>query len=347
MASVSASVRLTSTMPDQSDPLWEWSVFWHSDQLQSCLPDNSAVGDSSLQGTWRKFFDALAGGAHVLDLGTGNGGLATQAVSVSRAKAKPFTIHAVDLADIAPDQFVTSAETLLTEVKFHARTAMEDLPFADEKFDAVASQYAIEYSDTEKSLAEAFRVLKMGGQFRFLLHADDGVLKDRCRLQAGQADKILGSDLFTATDTLLQSLMDAEISKSPEAISIAERAIAALKTVFDELEERFAGDDDRSLVDSLFAAVRTLPGMRRTHSIASLVAMTADIRRLLLAQSKRLKAMQKAALDNAAANELVSYLQRSGGVHVNLEPATTGIDSDSVGHWLSGIKAKNVQDLQQ
>jgi SAM-dependent methyltransferase len=334
-------------MPDQSDPLWEWSVFWHSDQLQSCLPDNSAVGDLSLQGAWRKFFDALPAGAEILDLGTGNGGLATQAVSVSRAKAMPFTIHAVDLADIAPAQFVTSAAKLLTDIVFHGRTAMEELPFADDKFDAVASQYAIEYSDTEKSLAEAFRVLKAGGQFRFLLHADDGVLKDRCRLQAGQAEQILASDLFTATDTLLRRLVDAEISRTPEAVTVAEQAIAAAKTAFDDLEERFAVDEDRSLVDNLFAAVRTLPDMRRTHSIESLVAMTADIRQLLLAQSKRLKAMQNAALDNAAANELVSYLRRVGGAQVKLESATTGIDSDCVGHWLSGIKAKKVQDMQQ
>lgn len=293
------------------------------------------------------FFDALRSGAEVLDLGTGNGGLATQVVSVSRAKATPFTIHAVDLADIAPDQFITAAESLLTDVVFHARTAMEELPFADKKFDAVVSQYAIEYSDMEKSLAEVFRVLKAGGHFRFLLHADDGVLKDRCRLQAGQAEQILSSDLFTATNTLLQRLVDAEISKSPEAISVAEQAIAATKAVFDDLEERFAGDEDRSLVDNLFAAVRTLPGMRRTHPIESLVAMTADIRHLLLAQSKRLNAMQNAALDIAAANELVSYLKLSGGTHVKLEPATTGVDSDHVGHWLSGVKAENVQELQQ
>ena len=71
------------------------------------------------------------------------------------------------------------------------------------------------------------------------------------------------------------------------------------------------------------------------------------IRRLLLAQSKRLKAMQNAALNNAAANKLVVCLHRSGGSHVNLEPATTGIDSDTVGYWLSGIQAKNIRDIEE
>jgi ubiquinone/menaquinone biosynthesis C-methylase UbiE len=326
-------------MLDQSDALWEWSVFWQSDQLQSCLPDNAAAGKQSLQGTWRSFFEALPAGAAVLDLGTGNGGLATQAVAVSKARTVPFSIHGVDLADIEPVRFVSSAEDLLTEVEFHPRTSMEKLPFADATFDAVASQYAIEYTNTDKSSAEALRVLKAGGFFRFLVHADDGVLKDRCRLQMGQAEQILNSELFAASDTLLHRLVDAEIARTAEAIAAAEQAIVATKLVFDDLEQRFAGDDDRSLVDKLFTAIRTLPGMRRSHSIESLTAMNENARALLLAQSKRLNAMQDAALDDAAAGELIKHLESLGSTDVKLEPATTGVDSDCVGHWLSGRKA--------
>jgi SAM-dependent methyltransferase len=326
-------------MLNQSDVLWEWSVFWQSDQLQSCLPDNSAAGKESLQGTWRSFFEALPAAAQVLDLGTGNGGLATQAVAVSKSRATPFLIHGIDLADIEPERFVSSAEDLLTEVKFHPRTSMEELPFKDAAFDAVVSQYAIEYSNTDMSSAEVLRVLKAGGVFRFLVHADDGVLKDRCRLQTRQAEQILSSDLFAASDTLLHRLVEAETSRTDAAIAAAEQAIAATKVIFDDLELRFSSDDDRSLVDKLFAAIRTLPGMRRSHTIESLLAMNESARELLLAQSKRLKAMQNAALDGAAAAAIVQSLQTLGATDVQLEPATTGIDADCVGHWLSGRKA--------
>ncbi len=326
-------------MPEQSDVLWEWSVFWHSDQLQSCLPDTSASGDDSLQGRWRRFFEALPGGAEVLDLGTGNGGLATQAVAVSKTRAMPFSIHGVDLADIEPARFVASAKNLLTEVMFHARTSMEKLPFDDARFDAVASQYAIEYSNTHKSLPEALRVMKDGACFRFLVHADDGVLKERCRLQAAQADRILDSELFSATGGLLQRLVAAEANNTPQTLAAAEQAITAVKAVFDDLESHFEGDEDRSLVNNLFAAVRSLPGKRRTHGVDALIAMKDDIRRLLLAQSRRLKSMQNAALDDAAAAELVDRLRALGAQNVVLEAATTGHDAECVGYWLSGDKA--------
>lgn len=326
-------------MPNQNDALWEWSVFWHSDQLQSCLPVSSSDGVDSLQGRWRRFFDALPDGAEILDLGTGNGGLATQAVAVSRTRADPFGIHGVDLADIQPARFVSSAENLLTEVVFHGRTSMEELPFADDRFDAVASQYAIEYSNTETSLPEALRVLKPGACFRFLMHADDGVLKERCQLQDAQAQCILDSSLFSATDDLLRRLVVAESANSPQTIEDAGRAIATVKAVFDNLESSFSGDKDRSLVDNLFAAIRTLPGMRKSHGVDSLIAMKDDIRSLLVAQSRRLNSMQKAALDDAAASELVNRLRTLGAQNVKLASATTGTDVDCVGYWLFGNNA--------
>lgn len=326
-------------MPDQRDALWEWSVFWHSDQLQSCLPASSSTGIDNLQDKWREFFGALSSGAEILDLGTGNGGLATQAVMVSRTRIVPFSIHGVDLADIKPAKFVSSAEKLLTEVVFHARTSMEELPFADGSFDAVVSQYAIEYTNTGKSLSEALRVLKPGGCFRFLVHADEGKLKERCMLQDKQAETILASGIFSATEILLRSLVHAETRNTPQTIADAEQSIAALKKVFDELEPRFADDEDHSLVDNLFAAIRSLPGMRRSCGIEQLLAMTDDIRNLLIAQSMRLKSMQKAALDDIAANELVERLQALQALNVVLESATTGNDKDCVGYWLSGEKA--------
>lgn len=327
-------------MPDQRDVLWEWSVFWHSDQLQSCLPASSSAGIESLQGRWRDFFDALPDGAEFLDLGTGNGGLATQAVVASQTRVRPFSIHGVDLADIKPESFVSSADSLLAGVEFHARTTMEDLPFDDGFFDAVASQYAIEYSNTEKSIPEALRVLRVGGAFRFLLHADDGVLKQRCLMQEEQAQTILGSALFMETENMLRSLVSAEVANTPDSIAAAEQAIATLKRVFDELDAQFARDEDRSLVDNLFAAIRSLPDLRRSHGISRLVTMAQDIQNLLHAQARRLASMQNAALSDSAAKGLVDRLETHGAKAVVLEPATTGREVQTVGYWLSGEKAE-------
>jgi len=326
-------------MQRRDDALWEWSVFWQSDQLQSCMPVNEPGDSNQLFSNWAEFFAALPAGARILDLGTGNGSVATQAVAVSQEQSKRFSVHGVDLAEIDPSRFVRSAVKLLQEITFHPSTPMEKLPFADEHFDAVASQYALEYSQTDKSLAEAMRVLRAQGRFRFLLHADDGVLKSRCKLQRQQAETILASPLFARTKDALEKIVTAAQQQTPQTLTSAEGSIAALKDVFDDLERDFSGSDNRSLVDNLFAAVRSLPGSRKSYDLKTLLAMADDIRDLLMAQAKRLEAMQHAALDDVAATELVEHLRKSGATDLKLERATAGEDDVCVGYWLYGEKA--------
>lgn len=326
-------------MRKTDDALWAWSVFWHSDQLQSCMPANDSDTADQLFSTWRSFFEASPAGARILDVGTGNGSLAAQAVEVSKTKSERFSIHGVDLADIQPQRFVTSAVDLLRDVNFHPRTPMENLPFDDEYFDAVASQYAIEYSDTKESVPEALRVLKPGGSFRFLLHADDGVLKERCQLQTRQAETILESSLFDLLADLLKKLVRAESDNASENTAAAMQAITALKEALDELERGFDDDEDHSLVDNLFAAVRSFPDRRKSHGLQTLLTMADDIRDLLVAQSQRLQAMQHAALDDEAATALADRLRELGADSVVLEKAVAGEQGHCVGFWLHGKKA--------
>ena len=329
-------------MHNQHDGLWEWSVFWHSNQLHSCMPvdeDPDALGP-----VWRDFFSRLPPGAAILDLGTGNGSLAAQAVTVSQNQSPPFSIHGVDLADIEPTRYVASADKLLSEVIFHPRTAMENLPFEAQSFDAVGSQYAIEYSNIKESLREVIRVLKPGGQLRFLLHANDGVLKDRCRQQYEQAEIILASDLFPATTDLLGALVEAESKNTQQAIKRAEELILRVKNVFEALERKFSDVKDRSLINNLFAAVRSLPGLRKSQNLQTLTKMSEDIQLLLLAQSKRLHAMQQAALDDIKVNEMAEQLRLLKVERVSLELASTATGARCMGYWLSGEKSVEMSE---
>jgi ubiquinone/menaquinone biosynthesis C-methylase UbiE len=303
------------------------------------MPVNLAADSDQLLTTWREFFGALPEGAHILDLGTGNGSVASQAVAASQDKSKQFSVHGVDLAEIDPSRFVTTAANLLQEVTFHARTSMEKLPFADDYFDAVTSQYAIEYSQINKSIAEAMRVLRAQGHFRFLLHAEDGALKSRCELQLRQAETILDSTLFVRLAEALETIVVAEQQQTPHAMTNAEESIAALKGVLDELEREFSESENRSLVDNLFAAVRRLPSLRKSYDLKTLIAMADDIRRLLSAQAKRLQAMEHAALDDAAAKKVMDQLRTNGATAVTLERATSGNAEVCVGYWVYGEKS--------
>jgi ubiquinone/menaquinone biosynthesis C-methylase UbiE len=314
-------------------------VFWQSDQLQSCVPAGEAVDSSQLSIRWRRFFAALPAAARVLDLGTGNGSVAVEAAAISREKIQPFSIHGIDLAAIDPSRFVTSAAVLLQDIEFQGHTPMERLPFADNCFDAVVSQYGLEYSDMGQSIGEAMRVLRSSGRFQFLLHADDGVLKNRCQLQRQQAEALLGSPLFARLTDALTHIVAAEQQNTAPALGKAKECITALKQAIDDLERTFAGDEDHGLVDNLFVAIRRLPDMRSTYDLNTLLRMADEIRDLLLAQAKRLQAMERAALDDAAIRKVTAQVADHGGKDVNFERATVGKNNSCIGYWIIGNKA--------
>ena len=318
------------------DPTWAWSLYWQADRLQSCMPVDDPAAADDLLAAWKRFFGQLSSAARLLDLGTGNGVVAAQAVLVSRTKTTGFEIHGVDLAAIDPSRFASSAAELLGQVRFHPGTAMEALPFPDAHFDAVCGQYALEYSKTAKSVPEILRVLRPDSPFRFLLHADDGVLKGRSRMQRLQAETILGTPLFAHLRAALDGILAAESQGTPEVRRAAEKTFATFTGTLHALDQGFAGAEDRSLPDNLLAAARRLPNLRRSHDRAALLALADDIEERLKAQAARLSAMEGAALDGAETEALGGLFRAAGAAKVNIEPATVGPGKTPVGRWLSG-----------
>lgn len=123
-----------------------WTNYWQTGNLHSCLVTRSE-GEEDVpvhDHDWRQFFGALEDGARILDVGTGNGAVAQLAYDTGKQGDKHFEVHGVDAAEISTAG-PSDGET--GEVHFHAAVPMESLPFEDDWFDCVVSQYALEYSD--------------------------------------------------------------------------------------------------------------------------------------------------------------------------------------------------------
>lgn len=149
-----------------------WDRQWRS-SLLSTLADNlepAALG--LLEEGWRKFFDRMPVEASLLDVGTGNGYLALLALRCNNR----FKVYASDFAAIDPQRAVPRLAKELKKIHFFPEMSIEKMCFADQTFDAVVGQHAIEYSDVQQALIEVIRVLKCGGEIRFLLHAEGSLI---------------------------------------------------------------------------------------------------------------------------------------------------------------------------
>ena len=65
---------------------------------------------------------------------------------------------------------------LFAGIRFHPGTSAERLPFESASVDAVSGQYALEYTDVPRVLAEVSRVLAPGGRAQFVTHHRDSVV---------------------------------------------------------------------------------------------------------------------------------------------------------------------------
>ena len=319
------------------DAAWAWSKFWQDDNLSACTPDDDTT-DGTLLREWRSFFVLLHDNASVLDLGTGNGALAAVAMAVAQREGRSFDIHGCDLAKIEPRTYVQSRVEDLAEITFHAETPMESLPFADEVFDAVCGQYALEYSDVTQSVPELMRVLRSGGRLQFLLHGEDGALHKRNKFQRQQALTLLQSTLLSATRKMLTAVVAGESVSNAGSLEEGMHAIADLKKIMDQLARNLSQDTDRVLPENVFSAIRRLAPLRHRHDLHQLLSLVDDIEDRLQAQSARLHEMLNATLDTNALQRLSALFVSSSASHVRTRPALAGSHETLVGHWLTATK---------
>jgi len=161
----------------ESDDRAQWSKFWQQGFITTfgaSKPDNY---DGVVREFWLAEFSGLPVGAHILDIATGNGAIATLAAEFSSTFGKDFSIAATDLAEISETLVIDPAGSRLRgNIDFHSHTPCEKQPFKESGFDFVSSQFGFEYSNTGQTLKEVRRVLVPGGKFSAISHHEDSNL---------------------------------------------------------------------------------------------------------------------------------------------------------------------------
>ena len=145
-----------------------WTQHWKSGHAGSLPNARGAPALASIESAWELFFSELPTEARLLDLATGGGDVLRRAL----AKAKNFRITGVDIADLSAvrEAFQAPGIALVGD------TDLSKLPFADATFDAVTSQFGIEYADIPAATREAARVMAPGGRGLFVHHHSDSAI---------------------------------------------------------------------------------------------------------------------------------------------------------------------------
>jgi ubiquinone/menaquinone biosynthesis C-methylase UbiE len=292
-----------------------WDRYWRSDRIASCMDgvERSNYDDRVAAG-WRTFFKSLPSGSRILDLCTGNGAVAVIAAEASAINSKEFAVTGVDLADIDPRRFVHRLGVIARDISFLARTSVEQLPFADASFDAAVSQYGIEYSNLDKSLAEAVRVLAPGGRLRLFTHAKDGTVAAATKRAIADADFLLErAKLCDKAAACFRTVHAVEAGdECPEAVAKADRCFAAFKAALDAAARHLDKAEDETMVRNTTAVLLHTYEHRRQFPDEVLAAKAQELKEEILAHRARQRQLVSAAVNASRLAQMTAFLNRLG-----------------------------------
>jgi len=180
-----------------------WSLYWQSSNQESCIATNAGEDAEVLRNIWRYFSEKLSEKSKVLDLATGNGSVPINLLSISEQLA----ITGVDFASISPHKFGPN-ESILAAVNFLPNIDIVSLPFEENSFDVVTSQFGFEYANKEQAAKEFIRVLKKSGKFLLIIHHKDSEVVKPAKTKINELTLLCEeSGLFTQFECFLNNAL--------------------------------------------------------------------------------------------------------------------------------------------
>lgn len=312
-----------------------WDLFWSYDRLASFGTGQGAgnYGEAIASG-WTAMFKVLPTGSRVLDLCTGNGAIAVMAVEAGDR----LEVMGADLASVEPAAFVSRDKAALRKIRFLSETPAEDLPLEDASFDAVVSQYGIEYSDLERSLPEAVRVLAPGGRLRFACHAAEGSVVAETRRAVKDADFLLDQiDITGRASDCIQAILGIERggSAGPFEQTNAQLKYGAFRDGLKAVAERSRDAADAAMLVSVHQSLTDLFQQRQSLGEAEVDARLRGLRDEIDAHRERERALLGAALSADEMQELAEQLGDAGLRKIAIGEQRDG--ADLIAHVIEAV----------
>lgn len=278
---------------------------------------------------WSEFFSSLRDGERVIDQCTGNGAVLTVALECAGRKNIDIMACGVDSALIAP---VKGADEQHRNASFFVRASAIALPFANHCFNAVTSQFGIEYVPLSDAIAESLRVLTRGGRGLFIAHAKGGITVTHALAELADIAELQDDiGIFPAAVEALQVVCEVERAANPSSSP----HLAAARRAHDNFHERLARVGDNWQARRALAVFRDCGNIlqhtfqnRHAFPVATLVDKVLETEQSVALHRQRLQALVSAALDHEDCEQLVNLCRHHGAVSCEFSalPADDGDD---------------------
>lgn len=203
----------------------DWSNYWaNRDGAQG---EHALVGvesDPQIAAFWKHALSAFDKESRVLDLACGAGSVVRRAYDIGFSDLTGADISEAALSELS---------NAIPSVKTIACSA-DKVPFDDESFDLITSQYGFEYAGAEQVAPEIARLVSKGGQFIALVHINPGGIYEECAGKAAQMERLIQSGFFNAAKRVFRTIY----AQDQKAYESAVRGLAAPRDQLSELSQQ-------------------------------------------------------------------------------------------------------------
>jgi SAM-dependent methyltransferase len=302
---------------------WQWRDYWRAGAVGVGTEAPASAGpQGDTTSLWRNWFAGLEDGSRILDLATGGGAVLRHAASHATAAGKRFGLTGVDEAQLPDDAGLQALGILRL-----GETRAEALPFAHESFDAVTSQFGIEYADHELALDGVARVLRPGGVARMLIHHKDSEITRAALVRIRAFDTVTGDGRIVrlcreAFAARLAWPADGKVEETARELRAAILALAA----------RVGPDPALATTRYLVSYLNDLAVGVDRYSPMSALECLHDFTEANAAWRERQARQVSAAMDRASLDAFIDSASRSG-----LDANTTVAWRDAAGGLLGWL----------
>ena len=288
-----------------------WDEYWQQGHLTSFGASFSGNYSGVLETIWDQDFKCLPDDFKVLDLATGNGALPLLLNQFFADTQKIGEVIGVDLAQINTDLAKIELNSNI-KVSLVSQVDCASLPYDDNHFDQVISQFGLEYSELKFSIPEALRVLRPGGALSLVTHHSRSMVISRNRRILNVISREETQRVFTTMEALVTqmgTLSDAEDLKKIKQDPECERLRHELNQYISSLVQF----DEDALKDSeLLAYVATLFQQGLFWSLEQKMTYLKFAKTQIATLKERLSELIGASLDEPVLAGLMTKLNENG-----------------------------------
>ncbi len=294
-----------------------WSQYWlqgHPTTFGAYFGDGytGAIADFITEG----ILSSSSGSMSIAEFCCGNGA----SLAPLAGLALPIEYTGIDLAEVKINRETASlCQASGIDVTMVPNTGVENTPLEDNSQDLVLSIYGIEYSDIQKTIAEARRVLIDGGRLRALMHHSESSV---AKMSRRALNEFHSNDITRVTQNLAAINNALNRLKSPQQLKLDPEAEVA-RSKINGLCNKYLGDTDpvtgnAFMIDHMSGGLRFFQMLGQPRDVRT--RFIEDLELESRSSRERHQQMVDVAYDEASMSALATTMRENGWCSVDFEP---------------------------